>query len=93
MIAHPARYPLSRSRLQRLIGEFIACGGVGMEVVSGCHSRDDYLKVAKFTQDFAILGSVGSDYHGTQEAWIELGHLPALPVGCQPIWHDWPEAA
>lgn len=93
VIAHPARYPLSRSELQRLIGEFVACGGVGIEVVSGCHSRDDYVKMAKFTQDFAILGSVGSDYHGPPEAWIELGHLPALPVGFQPIWHDWPEAA
>ncbi len=41
VIAHPARYPLTGAKLRRLIGEFRELGGVGLEVVSGCHTRDD----------------------------------------------------
>ena len=93
VIAHPARYRLTRSKLRRLIGEFIACGGSGLEVVSGCHSYDDYFQMAQHAHDFAIMSSVGSDFHSPEQARIALGHLPALPAGCQPIWHDWPEAA
>lgn len=93
VIAHPARYPLTRLKLRRLLNEFITCGGVGLEVVSGSHSCNDYFQMAKHADDFAIKCSVGSDFHGPEQAWIELGNLPALPAGCQPIWQDWPEAA
>jgi len=49
--------------------------------------------MAQHAHDFAIMSSVGSDFHSPEQARIALGHLPALPAGCQPIWHDWPEAA
>lgn len=89
VIAHPARYPLTRSKLRRLIGDFAAAGGEALEVVSGSHSRDDYFTMAKHARDFGLLASAGSDYHGPEHPWIELGRLPALPDGCKPIWKDW----
>ncbi len=91
VIAHPARYPLNRVKLRRLIDEFAAAGGEGLEVVSGSHSRDDYFKMARHAKDFGLLASAGSDYHGPEQAWIELGRLPELPAGCVPIWRDWPQ--
>lgn len=90
VIAHPARYRLSRSKLRRLIGEFAEAGGEGIEVVSGSHSRDDYFAMAKHARDFGLLASAGSDYHGPEHPWIELGRLPGLPDGCKAIWKDWP---
>jgi len=42
VIAHPARYPLTRGKLRRLIGDFVTAGGEALEVVSGSHSRDDW---------------------------------------------------
>jgi len=89
VIAHPARYQMSRSKLRRLIEAFRAAGGAGLEVVSGSHSRDDAFKMARHAQDFGLLASAGSDYHGPEHPWIELGRLPALPDGCVPIWRDW----
>ncbi len=86
VIAHPARYRVTRSKLRRLIGEFRECGGEALEVVSGSHSRDDYFTMAKHARDFGLLASAGSDYHGPEHPWIELGHLPELPGGCQAIW-------
>jgi len=89
VIAHPARYPLTRGKLRRLIGDFVAAGGEGLEVVSGSHSRDDYFTMAKHARDFGLLASAGSDYHGPEHPWIELGRLPELPDGCKAIWKDW----
>lgn len=89
VIAHPARYDLSTGQLKRLLGEFKESGGAGIEVISGSHSRDDMFRFALFARNFGLLASAGSDYHGPGNAWIQLGHLPQLPPGCEPIWADW----
>lgn len=89
VIAHPARYPLTRTKLRQLLGEFVEAGGVGLEVVSGSHSRDDNYKMAGYARDFGLLASAGSDYHGPDNPWIDLGRLPDLPDGAVAIWRDW----
>lgn len=89
VLAHPARYKISASQLRRLIGQFREVGGVALEVVSGSHSRDDYWVMARQARDFGLLSSAGSDFHGPETPWIELGRLPALPDGCVPVWRDW----
>lgn len=89
VIAHPARYGLTRAKLLRLIGEFKELGGVGIEVVSGSHSRDDTFVFARHARENGLLASAGSDYHGPEAPWFELGKLPPLPDGCTPIWADW----
>jgi len=89
VIAHPARYKMTRTKLRKLIAAFVEAGGVGIEVVSGSHSRDEYFTMAAHARDFGLLASAGSDYHGPENPWIELGRLPDLPPGCTPIWHDW----
>lgn len=89
VIAHPARYGLTRSKLRKLIGDFVNAGGVALEVVSGSHSRDDYFTMASQARDFGLLASAGSDYHGPENPWIELGCLPELPPGCRPVWEQW----
>jgi predicted metal-dependent phosphoesterase TrpH len=93
VIAHPARYNLTRSKLRRLIGEFRELGGSALEVVSGSHSKDEYFTMARHAADFGLAASAGSDYHGPENPWIELGRLPELPAGCCPIWRDWNLAA
>jgi predicted metal-dependent phosphoesterase TrpH len=95
VLAHPARYRLTRTRFLRLIGELKELGGVGLEVVSGSHSRDEAFNYARHAREQRLLASAGSDFHAPQSAvsghpWMDLGRLPALPPGCTPIWHDWP---
>ena len=89
VIAHPARYRLSATRLRQFIQEFKDAGGDGLEVVSGSHSAGDVQGMAQYAERFELLASCGSDYHGPEQSWIELGKLPALPDNCTPIWHDW----
>jgi len=90
VLAHPARYNLTRSKLRRLLREFVALGGDALEVVSGSHSRDDYQVMARYAREFGLLASAGSDFHSPENPWIALGRLPQLPEGCRPIWGDWP---
>lgn len=93
VIAHPARYRLTNSKLRRLIGEFRECGGEGLEVVSGSHSQQDMHNMASLARQCGLLASRGSDYHGPENAWVELGRLPELPAGLTPVWQDWPRHA
>ncbi|MEJ2621101.1 MAG: PHP domain-containing protein [Candidatus Thiodiazotropha sp.] len=89
VIAHPARYQMSRSKLRQLLKAFVSLQGDALEVVSGSHSRDDYKNMAKHAKDFALLASAGSDFHCPENFWIELGRLPRLPEGCDPVWQGW----
>lgn len=88
VIAHPARYRLSATRLRALIGEFKAAGGEGMEVVSGSHGRDEVLAMAEHCRRQQLLASCGSDYHGPENPWVDLGRLAPLPADLVPVWHS-----
>ena len=90
VIAHPARYSMTRSKLRRLIGEFQEAGGVALEVVSSSHSRDEIFTMARHAKEHSLLASVGSDYHGPETPWANLGRLSALP---DQIWDNWTIAA
>ena len=92
VLAHPARYRMTATKLRRCLGEFRECGGVGMEVVSGSHTPDQVRTMAALCRNEGLLASCGSDYHGPENPWIRLGELPPLPAGCTPVWKSrhWP---
>lgn len=89
VIAHPARYKMTRTKLRSLLRRFVELGGEGIEVISGSHNRDDARLMAAHARDFGLLASAGSDFHAPENAWIQHGRLPALPADCRPIWQDW----
>lgn len=86
VIAHPARYGLTATKLRKLMDEFAHAGGEAMEVVTGSHSPDECLNMAAHVRRQGLFASCGSDYHGPENPWIELGKLPTLPPDCVPIW-------
>lgn len=89
VIAHPGRYQLTSGKLKRLLSEFKACGGRAIEVVSGSHGREENAHFARVAAEHGLLGSLGSDYHGPEKPWVDLGRLPSLPEGCAPVWQEW----
>lgn len=89
VIAHPARYGLSASRLRDLLKEFKELGGEALEVVSGSQPHGATPTLARYAQQFGLLASTGSDYHGPGQGMNELGRMPALPPGCTPVWQSW----
>jgi predicted metal-dependent phosphoesterase TrpH len=86
ILAHPARYNLSRTKLRGLFKELKALGANGIEVVSGSHSKDENLTMAQHALDFELPASQGSDYHGPDKPWVKLGRLPPMHYRCTPIW-------
>lgn len=90
-LAHPARYKLSGGKMLRLIEEFKAAGGRAIEVVSGSQSPQENAHFAELAVTHQLLSSVGSDYHGPEKPWAELGRLPPLPAQCTPVWDALPE--
>ena len=97
VLAHPGRYtagrkPMGRTTLLELLQEFVDFGGQGIEVVSGSHTPPQYAEFARYAKEFGLLCSCGSDFHGPEESYRDLGRLPDFPLECTPVWTSW-EAA
>jgi predicted metal-dependent phosphoesterase TrpH len=89
VIAHPARYKMTATKLSRLTAEFKELGGAAIEVVSGRQHPEEIKTLARLSNKFELLASCGSDFHTPDNTWVELGRLNTLPEICTPIWHDW----
>lgn len=86
VLAHPGRYRLDPLMRSTLIDEFTEGGGRAIEVVTGSHTRDQYGQFARIAREAGLLGSRGSDFHGPGESRVDLGELPGLPDGVEPVW-------
>ena len=86
IIAHPARYKFSANEEFALFSEFKSHGGLGVEVVTGSHTTAEYLTYADMAIEFGLAASRGSDFHSPTESHTELGALPYLAGGLQPVW-------
>ncbi|PID66790.1 MAG: phosphatase [Gammaproteobacteria bacterium] len=86
-VAHPNHYQLTRSKLLRLLDDFIAAGGQGIEVIAGKQQRDITEKMANIANDKGLYASTGSDFHRPLAYTADVGELPPLPDSVKPIWH------
>jgi hypothetical protein len=86
VIAHPARYRFTPNEEYALLHEFVGHGGRGIEVVTGAHTEAEASQYARVAQEFALLASRGSDFHGPEESRVDLGALPPLPASVTPVW-------
>lgn len=80
VLAHPAKYRLTRARLTALIEDFKSAGGHAMEVISGAQDVATTRQLARFCEDFNLLASQGSDFHQPGQRWCDLGRFPPLPA-------------
>ncbi|MBN9410904.1 MAG: PHP domain-containing protein [Burkholderiales bacterium] len=86
VIAHPGRYNFTANEEYALFTEFKAHGGRGVEVVTGSHTPQEYVKYAAVATEFGLAASRGSDFHSPDESHTDLGRLPPLPGGLTPVW-------
>ncbi|WP_434628725.1 3',5'-nucleoside bisphosphate phosphatase [Chromobacterium sp. CV08] len=87
-IAHPGRYDMGKTLIERLILDFKAAGGQGIEVACGSHSLDDMHKFALHAERHQLFSSCGSDFHAPGEGGRDVGHTEDLPPICRPIWRE-----
>lgn len=86
VVAHPARYKISSGAMRRFLGDFRDMGGEAIEVVSGSHSLDDVGTFGRLAREYGFYASRGSDFHGPNESYVDLGMLGYLPDGLKPVW-------
>lgn len=89
VVAHPGRYDLSLIAHDEFLKEFKHLGGVGIEVITGSHTPDQYEDYAKVATQYGFLASRGSDFHAPDENLPDLGQLPHLSKELQPVWSAW----
>ncbi|QWD14398.1 PHP domain-containing protein [Polynucleobacter paneuropaeus] len=86
VIAHPGRYDFTSTQMDQLYERFKDFGGVGIEVITGSHSPDQYQTYGKIAEKYGFMASRGSDFHDPKESHIDLGALPLLPSNLTPVW-------
>ncbi len=86
VIAHPGRYDFTANEEYALFSEFKAHGGRAVEVVTGSHTAQEYVKYAAMAREFGLAASRGSDFHSPGESHTDLGRLPPLPGELTPVW-------
>ena len=86
VIAHPGRYNFTALQMNQLFERFKEIGGLGIEVITGSHSPDQFITFGKIAQKYGFLASRGSDFHDPTEGHTDLGALPHLPDHLTPVW-------
>lgn len=86
VVAHPGRYKFSGAQMRHFLDDFKDLGGQAIEVTSGSHSPDHILHFARLARHYEFHASRGSDFHGPDESYVDLGRVPPLPPDLKPVW-------
>jgi predicted metal-dependent phosphoesterase TrpH len=89
VLAHPAKYRLTRTKLRALATDFRAAGGAAIEVVCGQQSLNTTAHLARLTNDLGLAASCGSDFHHGDNSWSRPGRFAPLPLDVRPVWTTW----
>lgn len=87
VLAHPGRYKVDAMRIEALLSEFKALGGVAIEVATSNHGAHEARRFAQHAQRFGFEASRGSDFHSPTDTDVELGRVDRLPAALVPVWH------
>ena len=88
ILAHPTRYDLSAKWLRRLIVDFKEMNGDGLEVSLSQQSIAQRQQMARYTVEYELLASAGSDFHRAC-MWLDIGRNIWLPEDVKPVWLYW----
>lgn len=91
VVAHPDKYKLTGTKLKLLLKAFVEAGGNGLEVTTGGMESSFSQRMAQLCDEYGLLGSQGSDFHGPRP-WSELGKFVPMPKSVTPVWSHWQSA-
>lgn len=73
ILAHPLQYRLNEKEIRALLSELKEYGLMGLEVKYSTYNRQDEAFARKLANEFELLPSGGSDFHGSNKPAIALG--------------------
>ncbi|PUA29815.1 MAG: phosphatase [Cellvibrio sp. 79] len=87
VLAHPAKYELTRMKMCALVDSFAAAGGDAVEVISGLQPMSLTQDLINIVNARSLYASCGSDFHAPDQIWQELGSFGVLPDNVKPVWN------
>ncbi|MCZ2720572.1 PHP domain-containing protein [Marinomonas sp. 15G1-11] len=90
VLAHPKRYPITMTKLKKLVYDFVEYGGTSLEVSSGNDKPENVRLLEGLIKEHKIKASVGSDFHGPYGPWCQVGKFSSFDEARIPtVWQDW----
>lgn len=86
LIAHPFRYQMTHTKIKKMLYDFKAATGDGLEVVNANSSEEEISLGDKWSENYNLLASCGSDFHGWPNQRIQIGNLSDLPNPRRAVW-------
>jgi hypothetical protein len=86
LIAHPLRYRMTNTKIKKLLVDFKEVEGDGLEVVTGTSTEEEVKLSNQWANDYNLLASCGSDFHGWPNQRIRIGNLKNLPDSERAVW-------
>ena len=88
VLAHPTRYDLSATNVRHLIELFAEHGGDAVELPPPIDPASTRQMIDRMIAQCELKVSVGSDFHGDNMPWIQLGNIPRVKEGQVGIWES-----
>ena len=86
LIAHPFRYRMTHTKIKKMLYDFKTATGDGLEVVNANSSEEEISLGDQWSENYNLLASCGSDYHGWPNQRIQIGKLSDLPNPRRAVW-------
>ena len=87
VIAHPFRYRMTNTKMKKMLIDFKEANGDGIEVVNANSSEEEISLGNQWSENFNLLTSIGSDFHGWPNQRVQIGNLADLPKSSRSIWN------
>jgi len=86
LIAHPFRYRMTHTKIKKMLIDFKEANGDGFEVINA-YSTDEEISLGdQWSEDYNLLASIGSDFHGWPNQRVQIGNLANLANNDRVIW-------
>ena len=86
LIAHPFRYRMTHTKIKKMLYDFKEASGDGFEVVNANSSEEEISLGNQWSENYNLLASCGSDFHGWPNQRVQIGNLADLPSTNRAIW-------
>ena len=73
MVAHPVQMKLQGMDLEAKVKELAELGMDGLEVVHPDHNAENQQRFTRLAEEFGLITTGGSDFHGAHKPGIQLG--------------------
>ena len=87
LIAHPFRYRMTHTKIKKMLNDFKGANGDGFEVINANSSEEEISLGSQWAENYDLLTSIGSDFHGWPNQRVQIGNLAYLPNTSRAIWN------